>query len=103
MQAVGALKPDQDFLLIAPFEPKPLYSVLAQQGFRHEAKPAPGGEWEVRFTRSAAREIPGQRPSARTAGPSFEPPAGCSGVPTLEVDARGLEPPQPLVTILEAV
>ena len=103
MQAVGALKPDQDFLLIAPFEPKPLYSVLALQGFSHEAKPAPGGDWEVRFTRSGAKEVAGQRPSVRTAGRSSEPASSCNGVPTLEVDARGLEPPQPLVTILEAV
>ena len=103
MQAVSALEPDQDLLLIAPFEPKPLYSVLAQQGFTHEAKPAQGGDWEVRFTRSERKAAAGQPGTARRPARSSEPQASCTGVPTVEVDARGLEPPQPLVTILEAV
>ena len=103
MQAVGALKPDQDFLLIAPFEPKPLYGVLGQQGFGHEARPTSGGDWEVRFTRSDAKATTRGPGPALTARRSCEPSASCDGVPSLEVDARGLEPPQPMVTIIEAV
>jgi uncharacterized protein (DUF2249 family) len=103
MQTVGALKANEDLLLIAPFEPKPLYGVLAQQGFAHETKPAASGDWEVLFTRQpkkAANPAPGTA-SEGTARPGS--PTVCTGTPEVEVDARGLEPPQPLVTILEAL
>ena len=102
MQAVGALKANEDLLLIAPFEPKPLYGVLAQQGFSHQTKPAASEGWEVLFTRqpkvSDAAAVSASAPPARSGNAAV-----CQGMPEVEVDARGLEPPQPLVTILEAV
>jgi uncharacterized protein (DUF2249 family) len=103
MQTVGALKENEDLLLIAPFEPKPLYGVLGQQGFAHEAKSAADGDWEVRFSRNVKgpADLPGKRALQASTGP--ENHAACQGTPTVEVDARGLEPPQPLVTILEAL
>ena len=65
--------------------------------------PRPGGDFEVLFTRGHAdlpkpdfAPAPAQRP------PGSEPRA-CTGIPVVEVDARGLEPPQPLVKILEAL
>jgi uncharacterized protein (DUF2249 family) len=130
MQAVAELKASQDLLLIAPFKPAPLFSVLAAQGFSHNAKETATGDWEVRFTRSqptSASPVESERghscppvqppPSPKQAGtprqgvhsnagtestPAPKRPA-CSGTPVLDVDARGLEPPQPLVKILEAV
>jgi uncharacterized protein (DUF2249 family) len=93
MQTVASLGPEQDLKLIAPFEPVPLFGVLAQHGFTHRSTALPTGDFEVLFTRGSAES-------------SAEPPASsraCAGRPVLEVDARGLEPPQPMVTILEAV
>ncbi len=103
MQAVAALKGHEQLLLIAPFEPAPLYAVLAQQGFSHQSTPTAAGDWEVLFTRG-----PGNPATAKTAPASSPLPPGtkprsCTGTPVLEVDARGLEPPQPLVKILEAL
>ena len=45
MQAVSQLGSDQALLVIAPFEPTPLYAVLAQQGFAHQAEQAAPHEW----------------------------------------------------------
>jgi hypothetical protein len=41
-------------LLITPFEPVPLYRLMARQGFSHESKPTESGDWEVLFLRGAA-------------------------------------------------
>lgn len=104
MQAVARLKDDEKLLLIAPFEPAPLFAVLAQQGFSHQAKAAPSGDWEVLFTRADGASA-GAEPSpasSRTSSPGAKAKS-CSGPPVIEVDARGLEPPQPLVKILEAL
>jgi uncharacterized protein (DUF2249 family) len=103
MQTVARLKDNEQLLLIAPFEPAPLYAMLAQQGFSHQSTPTAWGDWEILFTRGAGD--PGSPSAAPT--PSQPPQPSkfrkCSGPPVLEVDARGLEPPQPLVKILEAL
>lgn len=47
-----------ELVLTAPFEPAPLYNVLAAQGFTHLARELDGGDWEIRFIRgSQASEI----------------------------------------------
>ena len=100
MNAVAQLRPDENLLLLAPFEPQPLFGVLAKQGFKHSAREIESGDWEILFTRS------GETPAAaKTSAPA---PRAVREVETkggrwIEVDARGLEPPQPLVTILEAL
>lgn len=40
--------------LTAPFDPVPLYSVLARQGFAHRTEEGPDGAFVVRFTRTGA-------------------------------------------------
>lgn len=46
--------PDDDALeLTAPFEPVPLYDVLARQGFGHVTTPLAAGDFLVRFRRTA--------------------------------------------------
>jgi uncharacterized protein (DUF2249 family) len=98
MTAVKALEPGQNLRLLAPFKPLPLFSLLARRGFTHSEQLLNQGEWEVIFTRTQILE-PGE-PSAplpaeaRASAPVTNP---------VTVDARGLEPPQPLVTILEAL
>jgi uncharacterized protein (DUF2249 family) len=49
LDAVSRLAPGQDFRLIAPFEPAPLYQLLGQQGFTHLARELPDGAWEITF------------------------------------------------------
>lgn len=96
MEKVARLKSGERLRLLAPFEPVPLFGVLAQQGFSHEARPTTSGDWEVLFTRSSGISSAPEKTSAISQSP-------CRCAPMLEVDARGLEPPQPLVVILEAL
>lgn len=51
MEAATALVPGQTLVLIAPFEPVPLYAALGGRGFTHETARAAADEWVVRFTR----------------------------------------------------
>lgn len=98
MNAIARLHPDEKLLLVTPFKPSPLFFVLGKQGFDHESKRIESGDWEVLFTRRNGETlafIPPERPP-------------CSAVKTeateiIDVDARGLEPPQPMVKILEAL
>lgn len=103
MMTVSGLKETEDLLLIAPFEPTPLFRVLAQHGFSHKVNTTAEGDFEVLFTRNpeaAATTEPAKAPAAAPRAPKQAP---CNAVPVLDVDARGLEPPQPLVTIMEAI
>ncbi len=103
MRTVAGLEPDEDFLLIAPFEPTPLFQVLGQRGFSHESKATADGGWEILFTRGAETAPDPAKTPSRTPGRSEALPATPVGAAVVEVDARGLEPPQPLLKILEAV
>lgn len=51
LDAVSRLQPGQALRLIAPFEPVPLFRMLGQQGFRHEARMEDDGSWVVLFRR----------------------------------------------------
>jgi uncharacterized protein (DUF2249 family) len=103
METVASLEPRDALRLLAPFEPVPLFGVLARQGFSHASKPLADGNWEVLFQRGAvaAEPAPGGPSATLDGGPAPCPPS--ADPPALDVDARGLEPPQPLVAILEAL
>jgi uncharacterized protein (DUF2249 family) len=92
MMTVARLGEDESLLLLAPFEPAPLFAVLAQQGFSHVSKPLDSGDYDVLFS----RPVP-----VSEADHAGQPAPDCA--PVVELDARGLEPPQPMVKILEAV
>ncbi len=49
MEAAAAIKPGGTLVIIAPFEPVPLYDVLGARGFSHETAMVAGDEWVVRF------------------------------------------------------
>lgn len=49
LDAVEQLKPSQDLVVIAPFEPIPLIGLLAQRGFTHSSKLRSDDAWEVTF------------------------------------------------------
>src|SRR5215472_12578383 len=90
MAAVKTLRADQALVLRAPFEPIPLYEVLGRRGLRHWAEPAAPGDWIVWFYRGVDRA-------------ADEPVTPEVGLPPAVLDVRGLEPPQPMVRVLEAL
>ncbi|HEY0966110.1 MAG TPA: DUF2249 domain-containing protein [Opitutaceae bacterium] len=49
LDAVGRLAPGQTFRLIAPFEPVPLYQLLASHGLTPSARLRDDGAWEITF------------------------------------------------------
>jgi uncharacterized protein (DUF2249 family) len=101
MNAVAGLGAAEQLLLVTPFEPVPMVHMLRKNGFRHASRKTEGGDWEVLFTREAAAERETTAPGASM--PGMPPSSLPASVLALEVDARGLEPPMPMVTILEAV
>lgn len=99
MQAVGQLHAGQELLLIAPFEPVPLYSVLEQQGFAHHTEQQAPNEWRVTFRPApvTTTEQQANQQIGHTAHPGEEAPPSQH---TIQLDTRGMEPPGPLVLIL---
>jgi uncharacterized protein (DUF2249 family) len=99
MAAVDGLLPDGVLVLRAPFEPAPLYRVLARRGFAHWTECLGPDDWVVWFFRASATSE-----ATATAAPSVPPavdPSAVSGA--ARVDVRGLEPPLPMVRVLEAL
>lgn len=97
MNAAGALREGQSLMLLAPFEPVPLVSILGKQGFRHTARPNENGDWEVLFVRENTPKPARDEIKREASLPAARP------AQVIDVDARGLEPPLPMVKILEAL
>ncbi|KXF76096.1 universal stress protein [Paramesorhizobium deserti] len=95
MAAVAALAPGQGLRLLAPFKPVPLFQVLAARGFEPSAREIGGGDWEVIFTPTGA-ETPKAVMISTADGPGWPEPS-------VELDNRDLNPPEPMVRTLEAV
>lgn len=51
--AISELADGDALVLTAPFEPRPLYEVLGERGFRHESRQLGSNEFEVTFTKVA--------------------------------------------------
>lgn len=98
MAAIAQLPANAQLRLLAPFEPVPLCAVLRNQGFTYIAKEIAGEDWEVLFTREPEKKAAPEK-SGRPAGA----PTKSRPIEIVKVDARGLEPPQPMVKILEAL
>ncbi|GLV60576.1 hypothetical protein KDH_73950 [Dictyobacter sp. S3.2.2.5] len=49
MEAAGAVQPGGILVVIAPFEPLPLYEVLGALGFTHQTAMVTPDTWAVRF------------------------------------------------------
>lgn len=99
METARPLAPGQALRLVTPFQPVPLFSVLGDLGFKHECREVAADHWETVFTREQAGD-PGTKPSGCGCHASAEPAAGGE---VAAVDARGLEPPEPMVRILAAL
>ena len=88
MAAVKAVGPAEALVVRAPFEPVPLYDVLGRRGLAHWTEPRAPGDWCVWFYRGAPVPAPAASPVVSPAGPAT-------------LDVRGLEPPLPMVRVLE--
>jgi uncharacterized protein (DUF2249 family) len=100
MSAASNLRADQNLLLIAPFEPVPLVHILNKQGFQHTAHANTTGDWEVLFTRRSAAQPEATAPTGNLEQRKQAAPLATQA---LEVDSRGLEPPLPMIKILETL
>jgi uncharacterized protein (DUF2249 family) len=89
MAAVKALGAREALVLRAPFEPVPLYDVLARRGLGHWSERHDARDWSVWFFPTSL------------AAPAAPAPAGAAGRGRVTLDVRGLEPPQPMVQVLE--
>jgi uncharacterized protein (DUF2249 family) len=105
MAAVDGLPPDGVLILRAPFEPVPLYRVLGRCGFAHWAERLAADDWSVWFYRTAegAEAAPGTTVPSATANIGSAESRSVAVGDTVRVDVRGLEPPLPMVRVLEAV
>ena len=92
MAAVKTLPDDATLVLRAPFEPVPLYDLLGRRGFAHWTECRARDDWRVWFYR--CRPADGLRPTGAAVGG-----AGAAG--HVRLDVRGLEPPAPMVRILD--
>ncbi len=103
MAAIDALGPDGVLILRAPFEPLPLYRVLALRGFTHWTESGEAEDWRVWFYREDATANPaaGLPSRATTMGSAGGAPPDADS--TVRLDVRDLEPPLPMVRVLEAV
>jgi uncharacterized protein (DUF2249 family) len=93
MAAVAALGPDQALVLRTPFEPVPLYRVLGARGFGHWTEQRGAGDFSTWFY----RETRGTTAMCPPGGP------GTARARATTIDVRGLEPPEPMVQVLEAI
>jgi uncharacterized protein (DUF2249 family) len=97
--ALNRLKPGENLRILAPFEPVPLFALAATKGLRHRSTHLPDGSWEVVLSL-----MPEQCPAPNETSPVSK--ASCLKATRddiIDVDARGLEPPQPMVRILETL
>jgi uncharacterized protein (DUF2249 family) len=91
LQVVESLEKGQQLRVIAPFQPTPLLDKLAGHGFGHVARELASGDWEVLFDPAITvnQVLP------------------LESVPlenlTIEIDVRGLEPPEPMTRILDSL
>jgi uncharacterized protein (DUF2249 family) len=51
MEAAANITPGETLVIVAPFEPVPLYAVLEGRGFGHETERVAADEWVVCFSR----------------------------------------------------
>jgi hypothetical protein len=81
--------------LRSPFQPVPLYGVMAEHAFRHHSTMFAGDDWSTWFWR-ASEEVTATRTAAAPVVPRTPAPADAR-------DLRDLPPPEPLLAILAHV
>lgn len=93
MTTIDRLGPKEGLRLLAPFKPQPLFSVMERKGYLYELSELPGGDFEVRFFPKNAEVL--------VSGDAGD--ADHWADPSIELDLTNLDPPQPMVTILQTL
>jgi len=93
MTAVDGLGPGQGLRLLAPFKPQPLFSVMERKGYLYELSELEGGDFEVRFFPKKPEVLASENADDADSWPD----------PMVELDLTDLDPPQPMVKILQAL
>ncbi len=94
MTTVKALAPEQALVLRAPFEPVPLLAALGKRGFAHWSEQSAPDDWTVWFYREPSV-------AAEAVAVAGVPATAAADADKVVLDVRGLEPPEPMVRILE--
>jgi uncharacterized protein (DUF2249 family) len=103
MSAVGALRAGEVLRLRAVFEPVPLYAVLEKRGLLHETASDSPDDWSVWFWRPDEDAASGAAPMAPASAPTARALDVVAAASDVELDVRGLEPPEPMVRTLTAL
>jgi uncharacterized protein (DUF2249 family) len=93
MEKIKGLKDDETLMIINTFEPVPLYSVLGKKGYGHRTLQK-NDEWIIYFFKD--KNLPTDNETGQNGKPVFNEEV-------LELDVRNLEPPEPMVKILETL
>ena len=100
MSAVGALGENEVLHLRAIFEPAPLFTVLAKRGLVHESQAHAPDDWSVWFWKPIVEQAQGAQ---ATDEPAAVDPVPLSDSVVVELDVRGLLPPEPMLRTLAAL
>lgn len=92
MDTVSKLGAGQAMKIITPFQPTPLFALLKAKGFGHQCRKIGSDHWESIFSKQITP----------VATPILAAVSVSSADNEIRVDARGLEPPEPMVRILTA-
>ncbi|MFG1281708.1 DUF2249 domain-containing protein [Xanthobacter autotrophicus] len=97
MDAVDSLAPGQSLRLFTTFRPVPLFSVMSNRGYSATDRAMDGGDWEVLFSPvDSLRAEEGLATGSSPTAPFWDNPME-------ELDLQDLDPPEPMVRILEAL
>ena len=101
LQTVGQLQHNQPLRLLTTFEPIPLYALLGRKGFGHTATRHAEGDWEVLFVRRETAANDSVTRQCQAADHAISAAEWSS--PKASLDNRGLQPPEPLIRILDTL
>lgn len=105
MDTVKTLQDDDQFVLHATFKPTPLFGVLKMKGYVHKAEKIQNDHWIVTFVKRKHKQmlkINDERDqSTQTDIATSESTSAEQQV--IELDNRGLQPPQPMMRTLAAL
>ncbi len=100
MSAVGALDENEVLHLRAIFEPAPLFTVLAKRGLVHESHAHAPDDWSVWFWKPIVEQA---QEAQATDEPGAVDPVPLIDSVVVELDVRGLLPPEPMLRTLAAL
>lgn len=105
MDTVKSLGPEDTFVLHATFKPTPLLGIMKMKGFAYKTEQLDKDHWRVTFVpKRRKKELEESISEEERFSDPENPVEEKAGDPqTIELDNRGLEPPQPMVRTLGAL